>query len=83
MGTIEVVLSDLVAGAFRMPRHAILRSDQRSISRRDIMACARDPISSVRRKDGRYEVVGLDESDEEIKVVAIYNNGTLIVTVIG
>lgn len=83
MGTIEVVLSDLASGDFRMPSHALLRADQRTISRRDIMACAKDPISAEQRKDGRFEVLGLDEYDDEIKVVAIYHHGTLVVTVIG
>ena len=81
MSTLEVVLADLSSGNFRTSPHAYIRLDGRSVTRRDIMTCAKDPFHTELQANGRYAIYGLDEQDEDLTIIAVYDNGTWVVTV--
>lgn len=76
----DIILRDLEIGNFQTPAHALKRQDGRSVTRHDIMSAARRWVDFYQQENGRWCLVGPDLDDEELSVVAVYDDGTVIVT---
>lgn len=76
------MLADLASGNFKTSPHAYTQSKGRSVTRRDIIACAKDPFETEVQENGRFAIHGLDEQDDDLTIIAAYDEGTLVVTVI-
>ena len=80
MKLIVVLLHDLALGKFRLTIHAIERMRQRSISTADIKRVG--STGRVEQQvDGKFKVQGLDCDGVSLIVIAIYEEGILIITV--
>jgi len=80
MSKAELILSDLINGYYKLTFHAHERMSQRNITRYDISDCAQTGVLTF--KDNKYHIVGKDSSGESMKIVCVYEDGVLIITVI-
>lgn len=76
----NVIISDLINGDYKVTFHAHVRMSERNITRYDISDCAQTGVLTF--KDNKYHIVGKDSSGESMKIVCVYEDGVLIITVI-
>jgi DNA-binding IclR family transcriptional regulator len=76
----SLVLEDLAAGNFRLTRHAIVRMGQRTVTRADICSVCHTGVAKLADGD-KVEVTGFDLDGDELTVVCVCDEGTLIITV--
>lgn len=74
------VVRDLIAnGFYLLTKHARERMAERKITHLDIRQCARHGIIDL--KDDKYVVVGRDIDAELLKIICVYDDDVLIITV--
>ena len=74
------VVRDLIAnGFYLLTKHARERMAERNITHLDIRQCARHSIIDL--KDDKYVVVGRDIDAELLKIICVYDDDVLIITV--
>jgi hypothetical protein len=74
------ILEDLAQGNFKLTKHAKIRMLDRTITMSDIFNVARTGVCT-KETDGKYKVVGSDCSEEDVTLICVYDEGTLIITV--
>ncbi len=80
MSSAQLVLEDLASGNFRLTRHALERMAERSVTRADIRNVGMMGVAKP-AEDGKLRVRGVDLDGEELTLVCVYEDGTLIITV--
>lgn len=77
------ILHELRTGLFRITRHAKERMDERGITPSDIRRCAEIASSIHEQENGKYLITGRDLSGDKLRVVAVWDGETLVITVMG
>lgn len=76
------LLARLATGEFRLSVHALIRSDERLVSERDIRACGRTARRVAWQPEPEtWKVVGKDEHGDQLTVICAVRSGVLVVTV--
>ena len=75
----EDIRSLLMAGDFRLTTHARQRMSERNVTRQDIRVAVEQ--GTIKTVGDKFEVTGLDETLDPLKVVCVFDNGVLIITV--
>ena len=77
------ILSDICQGRYRITRHAKERMDERGVTSSDIRSCAKTAGSIVQQENKKHLISGFDVSGDKLRVVAVWDSETLIITVMG
>lgn len=75
----EVVRDLIASGYYLLTRHARERMADRNVTHLDIRYCARQGIIGL--KEDKYIVVGKDIDGELLKIICVYEDDVLIITV--
>lgn len=76
---LELVRSEIILNNFILTKHAWLRMTERNVTRLDIVECVRHGLAFV--EEEKFHFVGYDSEGLKLKVICVYNDATLIITV--
>jgi hypothetical protein len=77
------IISALSSGLFDLSRHALQRMRERGARRSDLMHAAWRYTYCDEIEPGKFEIAGPDEDGDELVIIAVEDNGVLVVTIFG
>ncbi len=77
------IIAALTSGRFDLSQHALRRMQERGARRSDLMHAAWHYTYCNEVEPGKFEIGGPDEDGDELVIIAVDDNGVLVVTIFG